>query len=101
MNIVTDQFTGGKVQYQLSSEPVSASYIWVYRNGKRLTQDIDYDVSIPRNVVYIKSVGLNTDEVKIVQFGNYLRRQPIGYEVFKDMLNIYHFKRFSLRKMLY
>ncbi len=98
MNIVTDQFTGGKVQYQLSSEPVSASYVWVYRNGTRLTQDIDYDVSVPRNVVYMKSVGVNTDEIKIVQFGNYLRRQPIGYEVFKDMLNIYHFKRFSLNK---
>jgi hypothetical protein len=98
MNIVTDQFTGGKVQYQLSSEPVSASYIWVYRNGIRLTQDIDYDVSVLRSVVYIKSLGLNTDNVKIVQFGNYVRRQPIGYEVFKDMLNLYHFKRFSLKK---
>ena len=98
MNIVTDQFTGGKVQYQLSSEPVSASYIWVYRNGSRLTQDIDYAVSVPRNVVYMKAQGLDTDEVKIVQYGNYLRRQPIGYEVFKDMLNIYHFKRFSLKK---
>jgi hypothetical protein len=98
MNIVTDQFTGGKVQYQLSIEPVSASYIWVYRNGDRLTQDIDYDVSIPRNVVYMKTPGLNTDQVKIVQYGNYLRRQPIGYEVFKDMLNIYHYKRFSLNK---
>ena len=98
MNIVTDQFTGGKVQYQLSSEPISASYIWVYRNGSRLTQDIDYDVSVPRNVVYMKAQGLDTDEVKIVQYGNYLRRQPIGYEVFKDMLNIYHFKRFSLKK---
>jgi hypothetical protein len=98
MNIVTDQFSGGKVQYQLSFEPVSASYIWVYRNGIRLTQDIDYDVSIPRNVVYMKSSGVNTDQIKIVQYGNYLRRQPIGYEVFKDMLNIHHYKRFSLNK---
>ena len=98
MNIVTDQFSGGKVQYQLSFEPVSASYIWVYRNGIRLTQDIDYDVSIPRNVVYMKSLGINTDQIKIVQYGNYLRRQPIGYEVFKDMLNIHHYKRFSLNK---
>ena len=98
MNIVADQFSGGKVQYQLSFEPVSASYIWVYRNGIRLTQDIDYDVSVPRNVVYMKSLGVNTDQIKIVQYGNYLRRQPIGYEVFKDMLNIHHYKRFSLNK---
>jgi hypothetical protein len=98
MNIISDQYSGGKVQYQLAREPVSASYIWVYKNGRRLTQEQDYEVSIPRNVVYLKTTTLITDEIKIVQFGNYLRRAPLGYEVFKDMLNIYHFKRFSIDK---
>ena len=98
MNIITDQYTGGKVQYQLAREPVSASYIWVYKNGRRLTQEQDYQVSIPRNVVYLKTSTLITDQIKIVQFGNYIRRQPLAYEVFKDMLNIYHFNRFSIDK---
>jgi hypothetical protein len=98
MNIISDQYAGGKVQYQLAREPVSASYIWVYKNGRRLTQEQDYEVSIPRNVVYLKTTTLITDEIKIVQFGNYTRRQPLAYEVFKDMLNIYHFNRFSIDK---
>lgn len=98
MNIISDQFTGGKVQYQLARAPISASYIWVYRNGERLVQDVDYEVSLPRSVVYMKNVGTIADEVKIVQFGNYVKRDPIAYEVFKDMLNIYHFKRYSISK---
>jgi hypothetical protein len=98
MNIISDQYTGGKVQYQLAREPISVSYIWVYKNGSRLTQEQDYEVSIPRNVVYLKTTTTIDDEIKIVQFGNYLRRAPLAYEVFKDMLNIYHFKRFSIDK---
>jgi hypothetical protein len=98
MNITEDQYTGGKVQYQLSREPISSSYVWVYRNGLRLTIGPDYEISIPRSMVYMKDIGSITDEVKIVQFGNNIRRQPIGYEIFKDMLNTYHYKRFSLKK---
>ena len=82
----------------MAREPISASYIWVYKNGLRLTQEQDYQVSIPRNVVYLKTSTLITDQIKIVQFGNYIRRAPLGYEVFKDMLNIYHFKRFNIDK---
>jgi hypothetical protein len=98
MNIISDQYAGGKVQYQLAREPISASYIWVYKNGRRLTQEQDYEVSIPRNVVYLKTATVLEDQIKIVQFGNYIRRAPLAYEVFKDMLNIYHFKRFSIDK---
>jgi hypothetical protein len=30
-----------------------------------------------------------------VQFGSDVRQEPTAYEVYKDMLNVYHFKRFS------
>jgi len=98
MNIISDEYAGGKSSYQLSREPVSASYIWVYVNGQRLTQERDYEVSIPRNFVYLQKPTVLTDTIKIVQFGNYIRRQSLGFEVFKDMLNIHHFKRFSIDK---
>jgi hypothetical protein len=98
MNMIEDQYVGGKVQYQLARTPLSASYIWVYRNGYRLTQDQDYEVSIPRNVVYMKSVGTTSDDVKIVQYCADVRRPPLAFEIFKDMLNIHHFKRFSMNK---
>ena len=98
MNVVSDEYTGGKVQYQLSSRPISASYVWVYKNGRRLTQDQDYEVSVPRNVVYMKEVGTLDEQIRIVQYGSQVRRPPLAYEIFKDMLNIYHFKRFSINK---
>ena len=49
MNIISDQYTGGKVQYQLAREPVSASYIWIYKNGRRLTHCLLYTSPSPRD----------------------------------------------------
>jgi len=96
MEIVSDEFVGGKVQYQLGHSPLSVSYVWVYKNGIRLTQDDEYHVSSPRGVVYLKEASTTDDLIKIVLFGAKVFRQPSGFEIHKDMLNIYHFKRYSL-----
>jgi hypothetical protein len=94
MDIVSDQYPGGKVQYQLSRSPVNSSYIWVYVNGLRLTQDKDYSVLLSRGVVYLNVVTTTTDDVKIVEFGNNVYKFPSAFEIYKDMLNVYQFKRF-------
>jgi hypothetical protein len=31
MNVIQDESTGGRVQYQLSRPPIAASYVWVYK----------------------------------------------------------------------
>ena len=98
LNVISDQFRGGQVRYHLDRSPISASYVWIYRNGVRLSQEYDYEVSLPRGVVYMKDKGVITDEIKIVQFGNHNRRPAVAFEIFKDMLNTYHFKRFSMNK---
>jgi hypothetical protein len=95
MGIVSDEFTGGKVQYQLANTPLSASYVWVYKNGIRLTQEKDYYISLPRSVVYITESTELTDSIKVVLFGSNNFRLPSAFEIHKDMLNFYHFKRFS------
>jgi hypothetical protein len=95
MDIVADQFAGGKVQYQLSRTPINSNYVWVYVNGVRQTQDRDFSVSLPRGVVYLDVETTTEDDVKIVEFGNDVYRFPSAYEIYKDMLNIYHFKRYS------
>ena len=100
LDIVSDQKSGGKVQYQLSRAPISASYVWVYKNGIRLTQDQDYYVSIPRNVVYIDLDTVSTDDIKIISFTADTFKLPSAYEIHKDMLNIYHYKRFSKSDVL-
>ena len=99
MKIVADEYTGGKVQYQLAHEPVNISYIWVYKNGVRLTQDLDYSVSMPRSVVYLKDPSTINDTIKIVLFGSEIYRAPSGYEIFKDMLNVYQYKRYSINSV--
>jgi hypothetical protein len=95
MDIVTDEFTGGKVNYKLSSIPLSVSYVWVYKNGVRLTQDTDFYISQERGTIYLTENTLLSDNIKIIQFGSNIYRLPSAFEIHKDMLNFYHYKRFS------
>jgi hypothetical protein len=95
LDIIADEKSGGKVQYQLSRPPISASYVWVYKNGVRLTQDKDYYVSLPRNVVYLNVPSTSEDSIKTITFTSEIFRLPSAYEIHKDMLNVFHFNRFS------
>jgi hypothetical protein len=95
MGIVSDEYIGGKVQYQLANIPLSSNYVWVYKNGVRLTQEQDYYISLPRAVIYLTENTEITDLIKIVLFGSNIFRLPSAFEIHKDMLNFYHFKRFS------
>jgi len=95
MNIIQDENSGGRLQYQLSRPPIAVSYVWVYKNGHRLRQDKDYYVSLPRAVVYLTANSLPTDKIKIVNFSNNIFKLPSAYEIHKDMLNVFHYNRFS------
>jgi hypothetical protein len=95
LDIIADQRSGGKVQYQLSRPPISDSYVWVYKNGVRLTQDIEYYVSTPRNVIYLNVPSTSSDDIKTITFTSKIFKLPSAYEIHKDMLNIVHFNRFS------
>ena len=95
MDMISDEYAGGKVQYQLPRNPLDANYVWIYKNGVRLTRDRDYSVSLPRGVVYLNETTTVSDEIKIVQFGNVVYEPPKAFEIYKDMLNNYHYKRHS------
>jgi hypothetical protein len=96
VSLVKEVFDGGKLTYPLSRKPVAVSYVWVFEDGRRLTPDVDYYLIADKNL--IKMVKTNSDAtlVEIVQFGNDIYRETAAYEIFKDMLNVNHFKRFSL-----
>ena len=96
MGIVSDEYAGGKVNYYLPQTPLAASYVWVYKNGVRLTKDKDYYVSLPRSVLYLTANSTSADLIKIVTFGSDIYRAPSAFEIHKDMLNIYHYKRYSI-----
>lgn len=95
LDIIADQTEGGKVQYQLSRPPLSASYVWVYKNGQRLRQEKDYYVSLPRAVVYLKTASTVNDNIKILNFSRNTFSLPVAYEIHKDMLNVYHYNRYA------
>ena len=95
LDIISDQKSGGKVQYKLSRLPISTSYVWVYKNGERLVQDRDYYVSLPRGVVYLKTETVETDDIKTFTFAADIYKMPSAFEIHKDMLNIFHFNRFA------
>jgi len=99
MDIVTDEYTGGRVNYTLPQTPLNSSYIWVYKNGRRLTNDVDYTVSLPRGVMYLTADSTVADLIKIVMFGSTIYRSPSAFELFKDMLNVNHFNRYSTGKV--
>ena len=95
MKLVSDEFVGGKVKYQLAHAPLNNSYVWVYKNGERLTADKDYRVVLPSGVVYLTDNTTSEDSIKIVLFGEDIYTLPSAFEIHKDMLNVYHFKRFA------
>ena len=96
MNLVSDEFSGGKIHYELAHTPLNVSYVWVYKNGIRLTQDQDYRVSLPRSVVYLINDSISADIIKIVLFSNSIYREPSAFEIHKDMLNMFHFNRYAI-----
>jgi hypothetical protein len=95
MGIVSDEYAGGRVNYVLAQTPLSVSYVWVYKNGIRLIKDVDYTVSLPRSVVYLTDLSAINDTIKIVVFGSSIYKQPSAYEIYKDMLNVYYYKRYA------
>ena len=99
MQLISDQYVGGKVKYQLAHAPLSVNYIWVYKNGVRLTRDVDYRVALPLGVVYLTEDTTSADSIRIILFGNTIYRMPSAFEIHKDMLNVYHFKRFAQVKL--
>jgi len=98
LDLIADEYTGGKVQYKLPRNPLAIDYVWVYKNGIRLTQDKDYTLSLPRGVLYLVNGSSNADIIKIIIFGNRPYRSPRAFEIFKDMLNNVHYKRYSRNK---
>jgi len=96
LDIVSDEKTGGRVNIQLSRIPISSSYVWVYKNGNRLMLDKDYYVSLPRGAIYLKEDTTSEDKIKTISFSKSIFKLPSAYEIHKDMLNVYHFNRFSL-----
>ncbi len=99
LKIVSDEYKGGKVKYKLDYTPITIDYIWVYKNGVRLTRDQDYYVDLARNSLYLTQDTTDLDLIKIVLFGDKTYKNPSAFEIYKDMLNGYQYKRYSINSV--
>jgi hypothetical protein len=96
VDLLKEVYSGGKSQYRLARIPVSISYVWVYLNGQRLTSAVDYTLDVEKNVIVLLTPSQLSDSVEIVQFGNDPYTSTVGFEMFEDMLNNKHYKRYSI-----
>jgi hypothetical protein len=96
LDIVSDEYAGGKILFQLKTRPVDISYLWVYKNGVRLTQDVDFSLDVDRGLIRLTEQSTASDLIKIVNFGQDLYTKPSCFEIFKDVLNVYQYKRYSV-----
>lgn len=99
-DLISDEYSGGKVNYLLQRVPLDDNYVWVYKNGQRLTKNRDYFISLPRGVVYLNDQSMMNDVIKIVQFGNVIWKPSRAFEIYKDMLNNNIYKRHSRNKQI-
>jgi len=95
LDIVKDEFVGGKVSFSLQRPLIGISYVWVYKNGIRLTPDIDFYVELPR-AIYLRQQTTESDIIETISFGDRLYKQPLSFEIFKDVLNRNHYNRYSV-----
>ncbi len=96
MSIIKDRFPGNRGVFKLRRQVDNFSTVWIYKNGTRLTPDVDYSVDINFSFIKLKNSALATDAITLIVFGQKDYELPISYEIFKDMLNVNHYKRYSI-----
>ena len=95
LEIIKDEILGGKVSFTLQRPILGVSYLWVYKNGERLTPDIDFYVDLPRTL-YLRDDTETTDLIEVISFGTELYKSPLSFEIFKDVLNRTHYNTYSI-----
>ena len=94
MQIVIDETVGGKVRFNIPFKPISASYLWVYKNNIQMVAGKDY-TTVDSYLTFATDT-VDTDIIKIIAFGANLRREASAFELTKDMFNVSGFSRFSI-----
>ena len=95
MGLKTQRFKGTATgKYTLSFAPVSSAYVFVSLNKNYLTANHEFNVS--GNVVTIPDVAFtDSDEIVVTYLNGPISNGAIGYRIFKDILNRYHYRRIS------
>lgn len=77
----------------LDNPAVDTSYIWVAKNSKLLTANVDYTIRENGTVVELGTRPHINDVIDIVHFSAPESSPQLSFRLFKDMLNRTHYKR--------
>lgn len=101
MNMRTERwedyaYTQGDVRFTLAATPVNTDYTFVHVNKQHLTANHDYrlegnQIVIPESVISDGTVK----DIVISYITGTVSQPAIGYRIFKDILNRYHYRRLS------
>ena len=89
-------FSAGVVarRYRLSATPLNTSYVFLSVNKSYLTANKDY--ILEGNEIFLPERNLQDDDVVTITYvAGAIQKKAIGYRIFKDILNRYHYKRMA------
>lgn len=99
VDIIKDIYRGGQQNYKLQRSVLNVGSIWVYKNGERLTPDIDFYLAGKNDVVYISTVTAQSDIIEIIGFSADVYSSPMSFEIFKDNLNRNTYSRYQIKEV--
>jgi len=86
----------GDVHFTLANAPVSADYTFVHLDKQHLTANHDYRVEGNEIIIPESVIGDGTVKDVVISYVTGTVSQPaMGYRIFKDILNRYHYRRLS------
>lgn len=110
--ILNTSLSSGTVEYHelsdklggafvLRNPVVSGNFVWVIKNGKLLTANVDYHLEADLVTVKLTDYLYENDVVQVIAFTNTVVHDAFGYMQFKDILNRVHYKRLNKNKATY
>jgi len=79
----------------LSKPAISSNYVWVIKNGRLLSAEVDYTLSADNSAVQLARRVNKNSTIEVIHFAGAVSTPKYGFRIFKDMLNRYHFKRLN------
>ena len=84
---------------KLKNTAYSENYAWVIKNGKLLTQNVDYILVKTYDAVQLTVIPSEHDIIEVLHFNTIPAIPKFGFRIFKDMLDRYHYKRLDQEKI--
>ena len=101
MNMRTERwedfaYSQGDVPFTLATAPVNINYTFVHMNKQHLTPNHDYRLEGNEVIISESVIADGTIKDVVISYVSGTISQPaIGYRIFKDVLNRYHYRRIS------